>query len=568
MEKVWILDKTPKEEHTQLLNQHFNLPLPILNILVSRGYDTKEKLKTFLHPETKDYHDPFLMKDMDKAVERINLALIKKEKITIWGDYDVDGITSTSVLYLFLKKLGADISYVIPNREIDGYGLNNSIIDELADKNVKLIITVDCGITSIEQSLWAKEKGIDIVISDHHEPAKNLPEACAVIDPKRKDCEYPFKHLAGVGVAYKLVQAILIKNNMPITQSKEYLDLVTIGTAADIVPLVGENRKIMLEGLVAINKTSKLGLDIMLKKLHLDNKKIKVGNIIFGLAPRLNAAGRMGDAKRGVKLLTASSKNRAKDIVEELENENNRRKEYDQKTLNEAIVLKKDHFSEDDYAIIVYHENWHVGVIGIVASRLVEKYHKPSIVVSIEDGVGKGSCRSIPGINLHEVLKGCDDLLLQYGGHEYAAGMEIKEENIAQFKVRLNQVVKKQFTREIFQPKIKINQTISLDQIDKDLIKYLKNMEPYGHQNSQPIFASYNVEIAYMPRIVGTKHLKLKFKQENVLVDAIGFNLGYMYQELIQSSSKRVNIAYHIEENTWNNTTYVQLKLKDLKIVV
>jgi single-stranded-DNA-specific exonuclease len=584
LEKRW---EYPDELDSRIIEElkiETGLPETVVKLLAVRNLTTKEEIEFFLYPERAQYHEPFLMKDMDRAVERITEALISREKIQIWGDYDVDGITSTGLLYLFfIKWLGIKSEYVIPNREFDGYGLSKSGIREAHERGITLIITVDCGITSVNEVEFAKTLGVDIIITDHHEPDKELPDASAIIDPKREDCGYPFKHLAGVGVAFKLIQGILIRNEMPASIISEFIDIVTIGTAADIVPLTGENRKIVSEGLKYLENCKNVGISELLKKLNFYRKTIKVGNILFGIAPRLNAVGRMGDANRAVRLLLSNDPVEAESIVEELEFENRRRREFDTETLKEAIKIVEDKELFDpqkDKAIVVSNENWHVGVIGIVASRLVEKYYKPSVVISVNNGTGKGSCRSIPGVNIYDVLTECYKLNLlekeNFGGHNYAAGFEIDSKNIPKFKEKFNEIISNTIPKKDFEQLLKIDMKISFDEIDQSLIKYLRMFEPFGPANEQPVFVTENVEPAGEVRIVGNRsdsgswryksrenHLKLKLKHGNRIFDAIGFNLADKY-DLVTDPKSGFRIAYYIEENAWNGKSYIQLKLQDI----
>ncbi len=569
MEKEWLY---PESIDTSLIDKlksevDKNLSIPIIEILFNRGYDTEEKIRYFLNPIETEFNDPFLMKDMDKAVSRLLDALIDREKIMIWGDYDVDGVTSTSLLYLFIKSLGGNVSYVIPDREGDGYGLSNEGVLRAFENGINLIITVDCGITSVEQSRLASENGIDVIVSDHHEPGEILPEVCAVINPKRQDCAYPFKHLAGVGVAFKLIQGVLLKSEMDVDQANDYLDIVGIGTAADIVPLIGENRKIVSLGLTKLNTTEKIGLKALLKKLNLQDKEIRSNNIIFGIAPRVNAAGRMGDAKRSVELMISNDEAVSVNLVKELEEENDRRKQFDRFTLNEAIdICEKTNAasSEEINSIVVSKESWHVGVIGIVASRLVEKYHKPSIVISVDDGVGKGSCRSVYGINVYELLKECSDLLIQFGGHEYAAGLLIEAGKIDEFRERFNKAVTKLLLTVTIKSTVKIDSEITLDKIDNSLVDILSTFEPYGPNNSQPIFVAKNVEVLGSVRIVGVNHLKLKLRQNGVIHDSIGFNLADKVG-IVEANRDALDLSFYIEKNNWNGKEYIQLRLLDVK---
>lgn len=586
MEKKW---EYPNELDSLLIESmkiQTGLPETVIRLLAARNVVTKEEIELFLNPEKASYYEPFLLKDMDKAVSRITEALVNREKIEIWGDYDVDGITSTAMLYLFfLKWLGLKVEYVIPNRESDGYGLSKAGIKEAFNNGISLIITVDCGITSVNEVDYANSIGVDIIITDHHEPDKELPAAYAIIDPKRTDCKYPYKHLAGVGVAFKLIQGILIKNEMSSKIISEFIDIATIGTAADIVPLIGENRKIVAEGLKHLENCKNVGISALLKKLNFYQKKIRVSNILFGIAPRLNAVGRMGDANRAVKLLLSNDPAEAAQIVEELETENKRRREFDTDTLAEAIriIEDQDHFDPvKDKAIVVSNENWHVGVIGIVASRLVEKYYRPSVVISINNGVGKGSCRSIPGVNIYDVLTECYKLELleqeNFGGHDYAAGFEIESGKIPAFKAKFNEIITKNIPIKDFDQLLKIDLKIGFEDINQDLVSTLNMFEPFGTSNEQPVFASDNVEVEGEIKIVGNKadgnyrkqkvkenHLKLKLKQNGRIFDAIGFNMADKYDR-INEIRTNLKIAYYIEENVWNGSSYIQLKLQDIVI--
>ncbi|MDA3837424.1 MAG: single-stranded-DNA-specific exonuclease RecJ [Candidatus Delongbacteria bacterium] len=584
MEKRWEFKDDPEPNIIDELISQTGFSLPILKLLVSRGYTKPEDIETFLHPENVEYHDPFLMKDMDKAVERITDALVDRENILIWGDYDVDGITSTSILYLFfLRRLGLKVDYAIPNRESEGYGLSKEGILQASKDGVDLIITVDCGITSVQEVAYAKTLGIDVIITDHHEPDNELPDAYAIIDPKRTDCNYPYKHLAGVGVAFKLIQGILASNDMPQKISDKFINITAIGTAADIVPMTGENRKIVYEGLETLGNCPNIGLSTLLKKLNFYGNKVKVNHILFGLAPRINAVGRMGDAGRAVNLLITNDTHDANDIVEELERENKRRREHDAETLSEAINILEgvDNFNpKTDKAIVVACENWHVGVIGIVASRLVEKYYRPSVVISINDGIGKGSCRSISGINIYEVLRECYELNLleqeNFGGHNYAAGFEIDSAKIPEFKKKFNEIISRTTPDKDFKPFLKIDLKIDFNDIDQEMMDNLYLFEPFGPYNDQPVFATENVDIVGDVRIVGSKvdennrkmkakgnHLRMKLRQNGIVFDAIGFNLANKF-DLVNDLRSNLKFAYLIEENNWNGSSYIQLKIKDI----
>ncbi|NQU06009.1 MAG: single-stranded-DNA-specific exonuclease RecJ, partial [Calditrichaeota bacterium] len=421
--------------------EQLKLPRTVVRVLNNRGFTELDKVRDFLNPETSQLHDPFIIRDMDLAVNRVITALREREEILIFGDYDVDGITSVSLLYLFLKDLCGQVSFYIPDRATEGYGISTAGIEEARKKGASLIITVDCGITSVNEVKFAAKYGIDVIVSDHHEPGEILPDAVAVLDPKRADCEYPFKELAGVGVAFKLVQGIVQKLELDSSYTEKYLDLVAIGSAADIVPLVDENRVFVRVGLDKLNRDGQEGILTLIETAGFQPGRIDVGHIIYGLAPRINAVGRLGSASPAVELLITKNHMNAQKIAAELEEKNRQRKEIDNKTLIEALdIIDSFYNSEHDSVVVLAGEGWHPGVIGIVASRIIEKYFRPTIMISIENGIGKGSARSIPNFDLYGALKSCSNLLIQFGGHKYAAGLTIDAKKIPEFRIRFNEV--------------------------------------------------------------------------------------------------------------------------------
>jgi single-stranded-DNA-specific exonuclease len=566
MQIKWEVTKTANPSIVNAITTEINLPRIVAEILICRGIDTPEAAKLFFKGGTASLYDPFLMADMEIAVERVVTALGKQEKIIIHGDYDVDGITAVSMLYLFLRDLGGKVSYYIPDRQQEGYGLSMGGIEESRRRGASLIISVDCGITSVTEVELASKLGIDTIISDHHEPGASLPAANAILDPKRVDCAYPFKELAGVGVAYKLAQGIVKRMNLDQAYLERYLDLVAIGSAADIVPLVNENRILVKEGLDRLNHNGNEGLKALIDTASFKQGDIHVGNIVFGLAPRINAVGRLGSAERAVRLLITRDYQQALTIAAELERENRRRKEIDNQTLVEALEkITQEYDSVKDFVIVLARESWHPGVIGIVASRIVERYYRPTVMITIEDGIGKGSARSIPGFDLYSAIRNCSDLLEQFGGHKYAAGLTIRADRIAEFKERFNAVAASVITDDDLIPKLNIDAVISLDEITPVMIKTLREFAPFGPKNMKPNFATYGLDVVGSPRIVGANHLKFKVRQasqNSAVYDVIGYNLGHLISNI--TNGHTVDMVYTIEENYYMNQVNLQLSAKDL----
>jgi len=565
MKLKWVLldefDKERVENYAQILN----IPPIISKILLNRGIDTLEKAKLFFHGKMEDLYDPFLLADMEKAVDRIVTAIHKKERILIYGDYDVDGITAVSLLYLLLKQLGVDVSFYIPHRVQEGYGISTTGIDEAAKVQTNLIISVDCGITAIKEVEYARQLNMDVIISDHHEPGIQLPDAYAILNPKCENSNYPFQELAGVGVAYKLAQALTSVLNLDENIIKDYVDLVAIGSAADIVPLVDENRIFVEEGLRRLNKTVRPGLKALLRVAGLFNKPIGTGQIVFIIAPRINAVGRMGNAERAVELLTTQDPAKALEIANILETENRQRKNIDEDTFKTAQQMIEEKFDLSAcYGLVLDQKGWHPGVIGIVASRVVEKYYRPTIMISIEDDIGKGSARSISGFDIYLALKECEELLIGYGGHKYAAGLTIEKEKIEEFRERFNDVAHQYLNEDLLSPKLRIEDEIRLKEIDNRLYRFLKLLAPFGPQNMRPVFLSQKLQVVGTPTIVGNNHLKFKVRQDGIVVDAIGFNLGDLIYR-IEPGASNLDMAYVIDENTYLGRTTLQLRVKDLR---
>ena len=524
----WTLRKdtnvAPEITQTALsLSQELSISPILTEILVSRGIDTFEKARTFFRPSLEDLHDPFIMDQMDAAVKRISMAILNNEHIVVFGDYDVDGTDSTAMLWKFLKDAGANVSYFIPDRIKDGYGISIAGIDHVHDAGTTLLIAVDCGITAVQQIEYARSNSIDVIICDHHEPGNEIPKAAAVLDALKSSCSYPFKYLCGCGVAFKLIQALAASE--PI-QSKlgedapkrllDYLQYVTLATTADIVPLVNENRVMVKLGLELINSIPVPGIQALIETSGLSLGRISSGQIVFVLAPRINAVGRLGDANRAVEMLASDSYDRAVQIARVMENENFERRKIDEETFLQAQEIVEKYLEADnDSAIVLHQEAWHPGVIGIVASRLVERYYRPTIMMTTVDGVAKGSARSISGFNIHEALKRCEDKLIQFGGHKYAAGLTVELDKVDEFREAFKQVAAELLTEDLLTPEIKIDAEVQLSDLTPKFIRVLSQFAPFGPENMRPVFAAHNVEVIGQPRIVGKNHLRFKGTQQH-----------------------------------------------------
>ncbi len=565
MELRWdIVDEFSLEE-VNALAESLRVPKVIAKMLLRRSVRDYDSARRFFKPNLENLYDPFLMKDMDRAVERLRRAVLSEEKILIYGDYDVDGITSVSFLYLILKELGVDVTYYIPDRQAEGYGLSPMGIETARERGTQLIITVDCGITGHAEIDLAQSLGIEVLVCDHHEPGPTLPRAVALLDPKRADCPYPFKELAGVGVTYKLCQGLLLRMGIDLSILDNFSELVAIGTAADIVPLMEENRIFVKVGLEKLNESENTGLNALLDVAGLSGKEISTGHVVFIIAPRINAVGRMGDAERAVRLLTTKDKVEARQIAEVLEQENRHRKNVDEETFRQALEMVQQSFEPSSTRSLVLHQRgWHSGVIGIVASRVVEKFYRPTVLISVENGVGKGSARSIEGFDLHDALKGCEDLLLAYGGHKYAAGLSISEERIPAFKQRFEQIAASRLQGEQLVPRLTIDAEISLSEIDAMFLKLLRFFAPFGPHNMRPVFVSKNLQVVGTPTLVGANHLKFKVRQSDQVFDVIGFGMGALAYR-VRSGENNLDLAYVIEENEWMGRKVIQLRAKDIR---
>lgn len=558
MNKEWHIYETD-EEKVSKIKEKYKINDLLARILVNRNIIEEDKIRLFLEPTRNDFYNPYLMKDMEKAIERITKAIEKKEKVIIYGDYDVDGITSVTVLKSFFKDIGVDAGFYIPNRLNEGYGLNKEAIKKIVDEKYDLMITVDCGISGIEEIDYANSLGLDVIVTDHHEPGDEIPKAIAVIDNKREDSTYPFRDLAGVGVAFKLCQALGMKLGLKEESYLKYLDIVCVGTISDIVPLVDENRVITKLGLLLVKQTKNLGLRAIISSSGYS--KIDSNTISFGVAPRINACGRMGEAEEALKLLLSKNINEVNELTKKL-NERNRTRQEIEKQIYESVVEKinKNHL-EDHRVIVVGGKGWHHGVIGIVSSKITEMYFKPSILLSFDDEIGKGSGRSIPGFDLHDALMKCSEFLEKFGGHSMAVGVTIREENFSKFVDAFEEVAKEEKIEEIV-PIINIDAKITLKDIDKQVVESLKLLEPFGEANKMPMFAFKNMRIDSIRALSEGKHLKLTLKEDNKIINAIGFNIGNLAEEY--RIGDRVDIAGFLEINTFNGTDNLQINIKDI----
>ena len=561
----WIVTDPPEEKKLRELAESLKVPKVIARVLLNRGIESYGLAEKFFRPKWEDLYDPFLMKDMEKAAERVISAIKQKERIFVYGDYDVDGVTAVSLLYLFLRKLGSEVFFYIPDRLQEGYGLSKAGIQYAANVDAGLLISVDCGITGVEEVAMARELGIDVIISDHHEPGEKLPTAIAILDPKREGCPYPFKELAGVGVAYKLIQAVSEKLGLSEEIPREYVDLVALGSAADIVPLVDENRVLVKKGLEKINRLERIGIRALVESSGLFGRKIGTGQIVFILAPRINAVGRLGNAERAVRLLITDSDQQARNIASILESENRNRKNIDEETFQQAMELMESNFDpQSDRAVVLSHEGWHPGVIGIVASRIAEWAYRPTIMIAVEDGVGKGSARSISNFDIYSAIKQCEKYLTAFGGHKYAAGLTIEPDKIDAFREEFKKIAAEMLKDEGLVQTLRVDAEINLSEITDKMVRLLNEFAPFGPQNMRPVFLSRNLQVVGTPRIVGKNHLKFKVRQGGVVYDAIGFDLGSLFYRLTPGEDN-LDMIYVAEENHWNGQGKIQLRVKDLR---
>ena len=559
MNKKWEFYNSDTDKVKEL-SEKFNISELLATVLVNREIVEDEEVKIFLNPSRSNFHDPYLMPDMKPAVDRIIEAINKKEKTIIYGDYDVDGITSITVLSKFLKERGLDVGAYIPNRLNEGYGLNKTAIKQIADEGYKLIITVDCGISGTEEVDYAYSLGMEVIVTDHHEPLEVLPKAIAVIDCKRKDNKYPFNSLAGVGVAFKLTQAIGIKLGLEEKEYLKFLDIVCIGTISDIVPLVDENRVIAKLGLKLVEDTRSPGVKALL--IAAGYKEVNSNTVSFGIAPRINACGRMGHERDALDLFLTENINQANKITQNLNEYNRKRQDIEKRIFDEAISkIEQEHLDKNN-SIVIGSENWHHGVIGIVASKITELYFKPSILVCFEEEDGKGSGRSIPGFDLHAALCSASEYLEKYGGHEMAVGLSLKKDKFEDFRNEFEKIAKEAHTEEVVSV-IKIDKEINLKDITLESVKSLKLLEPFGEANKTPIFIYRNFRIDSIRALSEGKHLKLTLKDENTIINAIGFNMGKYSEEYLIGD--KIDVIGVLEINSFNGVESVQINMKDIR---
>lgn len=567
LKKNWIIRQHEDRNQILALADTLNISNALANLLIQRGVTNYFEAEKFFKPSINSLYDPFLMDGMEKASKRVIDAIINNENICIYGDYDVDGTCAAAIMYLSLQKLNANLTVYIPNRLNEGYGISSQSIYELRDKGIKLLISVDCGITAVDEINLAKELGIDTIICDHHQPKDVLPDAYAILDPLKPGCNYPYKYLSGAGVAFKLVRAIYDRIGKK-EVTLDYLDLVALSAAADIVPLTDENRILVKEGIERINSNPRPGIEALIKSARVEKGSLTSGQIVFTLAPRINAVGRMGDANPAFELFITDDPLRAAELANKLEFENFERRKIDEATFTHAVELVESNIDlKNEIAIILHNDNWHPGVIGIVASRLVEKYYRPAIMLTTIDGIARGSARSINGFNIYQALEKTKDLLLQFGGHQAAAGVALELNKIGEFRQKFNEVLKTLLPIEEMLPEIVVDSRINFNDITPKFVRILDRFAPFGPGNLRPVFLSENVSLKHPPRVVGTNHLILTlYQQTNIKVfDSVGFNLGH-FADLIDKDKHNIDIVFSIDKIMKGDKEFPQLKIKDINI--
>ncbi|MBR0334611.1 MAG: single-stranded-DNA-specific exonuclease RecJ [Bacteroidales bacterium] len=563
-----LLTLNPQEEECKKkLAEELGISPVLAQLLVQRGIHTFDGAKRFFRPQLTDLHDPFLMKDMDKAVARLNQAIANKEKILIYGDYDVDGATAVALVYRFLRQYTTNLDYYLPDRYVEGYGVSYQGIDFAANNHFSLVIVLDCGIKAVEKIAYAKQKGVDFIICDHHKPDDELPDAVAVLDAKRPDSTYPYDDLSGCGVGFKLMQAFAQDNQIPFSQLIPLLDLVAVSIASDIVPITDENRILAYHGLKQLNANPGVGLKAIIHVCDLDDKEITISDIVFKIGPRLNASGRIHSAAEAVDLLVTNDIKLAKEMAMKINTYNQARKDLDKNITEEATrILQSCKNLEERKGIVVYNEEWHKGVIGIVASRLSEEYYRPAVVLTRSGDVATGSARSVPGFDIYKAIESCRDLLENFGGHTYAAGLSMKIENVPLFTKRFEQYVIDNIQEEQMQPTIDIDAEIRFQDITPKFFRILKQFNPFGPDNNKPIFCTKRVFDYGTSRRVGRdqEHLKLELvdSHSESIMNGIAFGMS-QHNDKVKSFNP-FDICYHIEENTFNGNTSIQLLVKDI----
>ncbi len=561
MQKKWLVKDIPPAAEVEKLAQAININPALASLLVQRGITDYEQAKKFFRLSLSHLHDPFLMQDMALAVRRLATAIEKKESILIYGDYDVDGTTSVAMMVTFLRQHTATVDYYVPDREGEGYGVSEQGVRWAIDHGVNLIISLDCGIRAHDKVAMAKEKGIDFIICDHHTPGESLPPAMAVLDPKRSDCHYPYKELSGCGVGFKLLQGLTKVNSWEEADLWPLLDLVAVSIAADIVPITGENRVLCHFGLRRLAQEPRPGLAALIKVGALKSP-LTVTRVVFGIAPRINAAGRMEHANGAVELLLSHDEGEAAILASQVNSKNEYRKETEQEIVEEALAMI-DAEGEGKKTTVLYRPHWHKGVIGIVASKCLEHFHRPTIILTQSNGQATGSARSVSGFDIHAAIGACGELLEQFGGHKYAAGLTLKTENIAAFKQRFEEVVAASITEEQLSPAIRIDEELELGVISANFIKIIDQMEPFGPGNMKPVFVTRRLRAVGQPRLLKDLHLKMDVVDEDgVVLAAIGFNMPEAYQQV--AGGGYFDMVYTLEENDFRNQKTIQLHIKDI----
>lgn len=562
----WIFSEEVDENVVTQLSSEINVNATIAKILIQRKITDFDEAKRYFRPSLDQLHDPFIMQDMDKAMERIKIAIDEEQKILIYGDYDVDGTTSVALVYGFLKNFVSHIEFYIPDRYKEGYGISKAGIDWADENDIDLIITLDCGIKAVEMTDYANGKNIDLIICDHHLPGETLPKAHAILDPKRKECAYPYKELSGCGVGFKLLQAFCETFGHNPDLLFDYLDLVAVSIAADIVPITGENRLLAYHGLKKLNESPRLGLEALIKLAGIRNQ-INISSIVFGIGPRINASGRMDHAKTAVELLLADNYKTIETLAERIDVKNLERRNFDSTITTEAIemIQLENGSGEDHKSTVLYKNDWHKGVIGIVASRCIDKFYRPTIIMTESNGKATGSARSVEGFDIYAAISECSDLLDQYGGHMYAAGLTMDIDKVEAFKEKFEQIVADKISDDQLIPLIEIDSEINLSDINFKFLNVLEQMAPFGPGNMQPVFVTHQLHVSGRPRILKNQHLKFYVKQndDDEAMEAIGFGQAEYY-DLI-ASGMRFSMAYYIEENNYLGNKSLQLRVKDLR---
>lgn len=559
----WKFKYKDDNDTIQTLAKSLKIPRSLANVLTSRGFLEKKLAETYFAPTLDSLHSPFLMLDMEKAVDRVLKAKDNNEGIWVHGDYDVDGTSSTALVCQFMREIGIKCDYYIPDRFEDGYGLSIKSVDLGMKNGASVLITVDVGITSYEPLAYAKEKGVNAIICDHHEPGDFLPEHYALLDPLTPGDTYPFTGLSACGVAFKLIHGIAIKMGEP-ERAMKYLDLVAISSIADMVPLVDENRALVYHGLKLLNKNTRPGLRALINCTGIKKGTMNSSNIVFAIAPLINAAGRLGDAKRSVELLMQDDDLAAFRIAQELEDENRKRRLFDQQTFEEAIPIAQELLKDSKRRSLVVHKgDWHAGVIGIVASRLVDKFNVPSILLTNIDGVAKGSCRSVSDFDVHSALKKCDDLLIEYGGHRHAAGLSLKVGNIPELRRRFDELAQKHISKDMLIPEIDIDAELSFNELSPNFLNTLSKFAPFGYSNDKPMFYSKGVRSVNGVKLVGRNTIRFRAIQNNFEINAVGQNLGHKIN--MCTNGKKFSIVYNLEANGFNGQGAPQINIKDIK---